>query len=771
MSKRPERPHPGPRPLAWLRARDTDLATTRRAVRTAIWMPALLAFGDLVLHNPTTASFAAFGSFAMMLLVEYTGPMVQRLRAHIGLALAWAVLVTLGTLASHIPWLAVTLTVVIGFAVLFSGTVSSVLAGSSTALLLAFILPVTTPVPLSSLPAELAGVGLATAATLVAVSLMWPRKAADPLSAPAALACREAAAELRAGADRLARVRDAPDAVAFQAIGDRAEAAAADLRSGFDAAPYRPAGLSAGSLALVRLVDKLTWLRSIMDEDAARVEQVPSCDRDAPVVRASAAAVLAGAADLLENLRGDREALRTASGELRRDLDAMTEGAAARLPVDRPLGGTDPEIRAFISTLDVSFRAQELGFAVLEIAGDVDRAAEAEQRSLRERLLGLEPGALRRPFAAARDRAASHLRGSSVWLRGSVRGALGLGLAVTIAETTSVQHSFWVSLGVLAVLRSNALNTGQNAVRAVAGTVIGSLIGTGLLLLIGDHGEVLWALLPLAVLAAGLAPSAIGFAAGQAAFTVTLVVMFNVGQDPEWQIVLMRIEDIALGCAVSVLVALFFWPRGAAAAVDRALADAYAHSARYLAGAVQCVLGDRTADRDADAPVALRREAAAASRRLDDAFRGYLVERGAKPVPLADMTALVTGVVGLRLAADAVTALWRGVPREDAGRVGAGVEIMGAAVRVTDWYHRFADGFDRGAPVPEPVERRPRAAARLAASVRGELVDDQGRATPEAVRIIWTGDHVDAARRLQPGLAAAAGARAAGAGHRPSPAR
>ena len=40
--------------------------------------------------------------------------------------------------------------------------------------------------------------------------------------------------------------------------------------------------------------------------------------------------------------------------------------------------------------------------------------------------------------------------------------------------------------------------------------------------------------------------------------------------------------------------------------------------------------------------------------RLDDTFRGYLAERGAKKVPLAEVTALVTGVAGLRLAADAV---------------------------------------------------------------------------------------------------------------------
>ncbi|MFD7477223.1 hypothetical protein ACFV8Z_35190, partial [Streptomyces sp. NPDC059837] len=38
----------------------------------------------------------------------------------------------------------------------------------------------------------------------------------------------------------------------------------------------------------------------------------------------------------------------------------------------------------------------------------------------------------------------------------------------------------------------------------------------------------------------------------------------------DWHIVLLRIHDFAIGCAVSELVGLFFWPRGATAADERA---------------------------------------------------------------------------------------------------------------------------------------------------------------------------------------------------------
>jgi len=745
--------------VAWLRGHDPGLAATRRAGRTALVMPALFALCSEVFHSPAMASFAAFGSFAMLLLVEFTGTMVQRLRAHLGLAAAWAVLICLGTLVSHRTWLAVAVTVVVGFLVLFCGVVSSVLAGSATSLLLGFVLPVTSPVPLSQLPDRLAGAALAAAAAVLAVSLLWPRPSADPLSAPAARVCRAAAAQLRAEASRLARGQDAPPAARCRAAAEQAASAAADLRRAFDATPYRPTGLSTTSRALVRLVDELTWLAGILADPPSYTDDTPDCDPAARAVRGALAEVLDLAAELLENLRTDPGRLRLASAALRVAMTDMEHSSTDLLPVQRPAGGTQPEVQAFVAALDLSFRAQELGFAVLQIAGNVHLAAAAERRSWPERLLGREPGALTDPLVAARERARAHLEPHSVWLHNSLRGAVGLGIAVALADLTGVQHSFWIVLGTLSVLRSNALSTGQNAMRAVLGTVVGSIVGAGLLQLIGHHGTLLWFLLPLAILLAGIAPAAISFTAGQAAFTVTLVVLFNIGHNPDWHIVLLRIQDIALGCGVSVLVALFFWPRGADTAVDRALADAYNDSARYLAGAVEYAVGCCTASPAAAAPPLQEgREAAASARRLDDAFRSYLAERGSKPLPLANMTALVTGVVGLRLAADAVVSLWRnsGQERTEVERTDARLEILGATARVTSWYRDLAVGLDLRTGIPDPVQPDPAATARLVESVRHDLSDERGQATATAVRIIWTGDHIDVARRLQPSLAAAA---------------
>src|SRR6202140_5004145 len=168
-------------PLRWLGQRDHDFAALRRAGRTAIVMPALFAVGDKVIGDAALATFAAFGAFAMLLLVDFGGSMVERLQGQAALAGVGGVFVCVGTLASQTVWLAAAAMAVVGFGVIFAGVVSSVLAGATTALLLAFILPVSLAAPASSVPDRLAGWGMAGGVALVAIALLWPAPARDRL--------------------------------------------------------------------------------------------------------------------------------------------------------------------------------------------------------------------------------------------------------------------------------------------------------------------------------------------------------------------------------------------------------------------------------------------------------------------------------------------------------------------------------------------------------------------------------------------------------------
>jgi uncharacterized membrane protein YccC len=697
----------------------------------------------------------------MLLLVDFSGRTIQRLRAQVQLAIAWLVLVSLGTLAGQSVWSAIVGTVVVAFAVLFAGVVSSVLAGASTSLLLAFILSVATPTPVSLLPDRLAGVAIAGLVSVLAVLLLWPRPAIDPLGLPAARVCRAAAMQLRA------ETSDTVEVCTMRT--ERTTTLIHELRRTFTATPYRPTGLSTGSRAMVRLVDELTWLTTILNEPGPAAARAAADDPDSAAVHLAAANVLELSAELLEDPTLAPDKLTTATAELRDAVTALEKGAVARLPAAAGPGigtgmgpGVGTGMSGFFGALNVSFRAQELAFGVLLVGQNVETARVADQRGWTDRLLGREPRSLTAPFASAAERAAAHLEPHSVWLHNSIRGAVGLAIAVGVANFTGVAHGFWVILGALSVLRSNALNTGQNAYRAIGGTVVGSVLGAGLLALIGENRIALWILLPIAVLFAGIVPAAVSFAAGQAAFTVTLVVLFNIAAPEGWSLILFRIEDIALGCAVSVVVGLLFWPRGASAAVGRALSEAYVDSANYLVGAVGyavscCVPGSRpTTPQDS-------RRAAAAARRLDDAFRTYLAERGPKPIPLSEMTALVTGVVAVRLAADAVLELWEryadGESTSDASRAdraAAQSALLALADRLLEWYTTLAAAIDVRGRLPEPLAYDRETKHRLLEAVRRDLYDADGRATPTAIRMLWTADHLEVVRRLQPGLTTAA---------------
>jgi hypothetical protein len=756
-------------PLRWLGQRDRDLAALRRATRAAIIMPAMFALGDKVIGNPQVATFAAFGSFAMLLLVDFGGPMAERLQAEAALAVTGGVFVCLATLASQTAWLAAVSMAVVGFGVIFAGVVSSVLAGATTALLLAFILPVSLAAPASAVPARLAGWGMAAGVALIATALLWPAPARDRLRGAAAAACRALAARLRAGIAYLLSGMDGQFALDRDHAVAQADQAVGALRSAFLATPYRPTGLSTPARTTVRLVDELIWLNGIVIQPGLHRDGV---NRAALRVKEAAAAVLDRAADLLDSRGGSGDQLDDALTELAAAHAEMQEGVTAGLPArslrpasDPAAGGSlvEPEqsvgdpaagggpVSEFITSLDPAFRAEELSYAVSVIARNVELTAAAERRSWQERWLGRHPEGVPGTLSAARERITSYLEPHSVWLHNSLRGAAGLGLAVLAARLTGVQHSFWVVLGALSVLRSNALNTGQDAVRAMLGTVAGFIIGGALLVGIGTNTTLLWFLLPLAVFLAGVAPAVISFAGGQAAFTLVLVILFNIIQPTGWRVGLVRVEDVAIGVGVSLVVGVLFWPRGAAPALRQALAEAYADGAGYLASTVRS--GMSRADPSTPASPALAGDAAraaAASRRLDDAFRTYLAERGAKRFPLADVTGLVTGVVGLRLEADAILDLWRG----DDGQAGSDVaaarhEILGTAERVTGWYDGLASTMITGGELPEPLAHDTTADGRLVQAVRHDLLGDDGRASATAVRMIWTGDRLDVVRRLQ----------------------
>jgi uncharacterized membrane protein YccC len=277
-----------------------------------------------------------------------------------------------------------------------------------------------------------------------------------------------------------------------------------------------------------------------------------------------------------------------------------------------------------------------------------------------------------------------HASLGSVWCVNAIRGAVAIAAAIAVADLTGVEHGFWVVLGTLSVLRTTAASTGSTVLRALIGVVLGFVIGAALILAIGTSAPALWTALVVSVLVAGYAPGTAPFAIGQAAFTLTVSVLYNLLVPVGWRIGVLRVEDVALGCAVSLVVGVFFWPRGASGVVGDDLAAALRTGTAYLSHAVGWALGTR---HDTPRPA----HAVAAGARLDDALRGFLAEQGAKHVPPEDLWRLVGATLRLRLTGYSLAGLPNPPAEVDAGRR----LLAGQADEIAAWFDRLADHLAR----------------------------------------------------------------------------
>jgi uncharacterized membrane protein YccC len=214
---------------------------------------------------------------------------------------------------------------------------------------------------------------------------------------------------------------------------------------------------------------------------------------------------------------------------------------------------------------------------------------------------------------------------SSIWLRNSVRTGLAVAVAVFAARSLGVPFAFWVVLGTLSALRGNISATGRSALQALGGTALGVLIAVPFVGVTGAVPWVWWVVLPLLVFLAAYTPAAVNFVVGQAAFSVLVVVLFNILAPTDWQIGLVRVENAALGVGISAVVGLLLWPRGARGQLRSGLADLYDAAASSLSFSFRRMLTD--ANEPADEVSASNRIARTQAIRAQEVFEQFLNER------------------------------------------------------------------------------------------------------------------------------------------------
>jgi hypothetical protein len=747
--------------VAWVRKKDPGLSAVKRSVRAAIVMPTAFAVGHLAFSNPQIGLFCAFGSFSLLLLVDFPGRPRSRLLCYIGLFIVGAGLISLGTAVSTHKVAAVVGMGVVGFTVLFAGIARPEAAVASTAALMTFVLPVGVAQPASEVGPRLVGWAIAGALCIPACMLIWRPPWHDELRRRLS-ASTSAVAAL---ADARANGVSDPEGLA------NVNSEVSLLRQQFAGTPYPPTGSAAGAIALAKLVGRVEWVarnaslvadepsslevpgvRGIIGAAAETLELSASliCDSDAHPVDDT---------DLVESVKKASLHLdEVARAELDADVSSLVEPRSTPKGVgseSRPVPTDTSDDRGFASLLDPSFDARALAIATGMLA---EAALEASgSRRSRDRILGVgEDDASGETWR----RLNSYLSFRSVWFRNAFRGAAGLALAVAIVEITEVEHGFWVVLGTLSVLRSSALGTGSTAIRAILGTAVGVVVGSALMIGVGTHPAVLWLLLPVAIVMSGTAPSMVSFAAGQAGFTVVVIILFNIIAPSGWRVGLTRIEDVAIGCGVSIVVGLLFWPRGATAALGRALSAAFLTNSAYLSDAV-----DRLTN--SEHPVdtlPAQRAAHSTYLRLDEAFRQFLAERGAKVVSVETIANLFTGANRIRLAAYALSSLpvAEAASGQESETELESVAIAGAVLRDSyaqshRWYEEFADMLDYGSGSLEP----PRDDDSTLHEVLQQAFEDaraEGRVDSlrRMLRMLWADELLESQRAVQVDLSRSA---------------
>ncbi len=639
-----------------------------RAVRAVVVVCGLFALTSQAIGNLQMATFAAFGGFATLVLAAFGGTRREKLLAHTALALAGSALLTIGTIVSSSTVLAALVTVPVTFGVFFAGIAGPNAASGVTAALLAYILPAASLGTIGMVPDRLAGWWLASLAGTAAVLLLSP-----PLDENA----------LRSDASRLAAaVADELDSALAGEATENQLAATLEVKLGllarFTTTPFRPTGLATTDQALANVVELLEWCTALAGDAIRERADLGAAEPDTRRLLSTAIQVLRDSAVLL------------AGGNARPDVDLLDRcqaDAVAGIDGRRPAGDGSRE------AAQAAFHAHAIAVGVLAVAIEtlvtarvVDPAwLEARRRRWYTGLGSTAAARAAHRVSSVVSAAHTHASVRSVWFVNSLRGAVALAAAVAVADVGSLQHGFWVVLGTLSVLRTNAASTGATALRALAGTAVGFVVGGALLLAIGAGSTALWVVLPVAVCVAAYAPGTAPFVVGQAAFTVVVAILFNLLAPVGWKVGVVRIEDVALGCLVSVAVGILFWPRGVAAVVGDDLADAYRCGADYLRQAVDWAAGLRGSEPDGGLPTA------EAGERLDEALRGFLAEQGTKHISRHDLWRLIGGSLRLRLTARAISQL-----PGDASSIAA---VRESLERRTDtlatWYEQLAALVDR----------------------------------------------------------------------------
>lgn len=524
-----------------------------------------------MIDDPVLAVFATLGAIGLLVLADFGGDLRKQARAYVLATVVGAALVALGTVVSEYTFVAAGLLFVVALGVSLSTAMGRNVATGANGVLLFFLVACAVPVPIDALASRVPGVLLGGLVSLVAALTIWPQRPRDSLRS----ALADATDALAKRVEHLGRPpHEVPESLA-EAVRD----ALADARPEHLAVGERPTLASERDHAQMRVGYGLNRAHLLFERLSQRPAPPPAvADAERTLAQelrqaldATAAALRGGSSPPAVELPLDagRAHRERTDAALVQELDAAGATDALAVAADRAViaGEVCTSVGGIVTDARVVMGADRFPARAGSVSEGLDRRVEG----ILDRLLTI---------------ASSTLSTRSVTLQNSLRLAAGLALALVLGGVFEVQNGFWVLFATLSVVRTSAPTTGATALQAVLGTVIGFAIALPVLLAIGTREDLYLYVLPIAAVG-GLLAGSINLVWGQAGFTVLVLVLFNLVDPIGWEIGIIRVEDVALGAAVGVLIGLAAWPRGAAGQLAQSLADAIKASGSLVAATIE----------------------------------------------------------------------------------------------------------------------------------------------------------------------------------------
>ena len=556
-----------------MRIHDPGRIVLRRAMRAAIIVPLAFAFANYVLHLGSGAMYTTFATFVLLVFADFGGELPRRAAAYGAAALAGLVAITLGTVIAEQPIAAVLGTFVITFSLFFVGVLRGYFAASTISVLLPFAIAVTSgPGNLGGLVVNEVGWAVGAVIATVAAIFMWPVHVKRGLKNRVSRVLTATANTVRA------TWLSEADSVQVDAATRRRELvqAHAELREGYVGQLARPGTGTPRERALIQLIDQISRLRTWLMWHPQASASVGPPDL----------ALLKVAVDCLEGCASSISRGTTPPDPRRLDDARVKQQTAIQEQANETIraGLTEHAVDHLKASFQPRVTAWITEMICMDTATAVGHVFGSPCELVTHRPLSVVEKRARQTF---RD----HFSYGSPWFRNSIRSAAAVTLAVLVVIFTGVDHGFWVVLGTVSALRFDAMGTGRSALQAIIGTVSGFVVSVLLMFAFGPSNHVVyWILMPLLAFFAAYAPGAISLAAGQAGFTIFVIIFFSLAFGGGVQIGELRVMDVGIGLTVSLLMSALLWPRGVSAQVLTTVNAAIHGATEYLVAAYDRLL-------------------------------------------------------------------------------------------------------------------------------------------------------------------------------------